>query len=247
MAMMRIETANQRCYRSLQGGEDAGFIFFNEGGHQGQVNMARDAQLLIDAERGFIGCRVYSWSGPWISLGMNQDPDKTLRTGSNVPWVVRPTGGKAVLHGHDITVGLGVPLKEISRVTEEELDSRSLSKAYRFLARPLITALRAGGVDAFLGEETDLLRQDAKSKDCFMHVSPNDIVDANTGRKVCGCALRLTDSAVLLQASIPNRRPLIDPESVFEEAHDGFFIKVDANAFQNGLEKTLRELFGIAG
>lgn len=242
---MHLETAQQRCYRSLQGGEDAAFIFFNEGGHQGQVNMARDAQLLIDAERGFIGCRVYGWSGPWVSLGMNQTPEKTLRVSCDIPWVVRPTGGKAVLHGHDVTVGLGVPLKSISAVTGEDLDSRSVAKVYRFLARPLITALRAGGVDAFLGEETEHLRPDGRSKDCFMHVSPNDIVDAASGRKVCGCALRLTDSAVLVQASIPRRRPLVDPEHVFEEAHDGFFIKLDANAFQNTLESTLREVFGV--
>ncbi|MBX3119464.1 MAG: hypothetical protein KF784_10385 [Fimbriimonadaceae bacterium] len=244
---MQTETAHQRCYRSLQGGEDAEFIFFNEGAHLGQVNMARDAQLLIDAERGFVGCRVYGWSGPWVSLGMNQDPDKALRVSCDIPWVVRPTGGKAVLHGHDVTVAIGVPLSAISRVLGEELDAKSVAKVYRFLARPLISALRSGGVDAFLGEETEQLRAEGRSSDCFMHVSPNDIVDAGSGKKVCGCALRLTDTAVLLQASIPCRRPLVDPEMVFEEAHEGFFIKLDANAFQNALESTMRETFGFAG
>jgi len=200
----------------------------------GATNMARDRELLAHAERGHAGCRVYEWDGAWISLGFNQTPEKDLLDPQLVPWVMRPTGGKAVLHGNDVTVGLALPLNMI-----EGAYARSIKSVYRAIARPLIEALNACGLPAALAEETKFSGRGPKSADCFAHVSPNDIVHPLLGIKVCGCALRLTANAVLVQASIPKGPPLVDAQKLFAIAQSAHFIKWDHANFAEELSKSL--------
>jgi lipoate-protein ligase A len=217
----------------------------------GKANMSLDAALLERAESaGLAGFRVYGWDGPWVSLGMNQDADRDLLDPQLVPWVRRPTGGKGVLHGHDVTVGMAAPLSLVVRHRssaakewqsgDEEVRARSVRAAYRFMTAHIISALRACGLPATLSEgrrmtlrapgtltslppppiptasgQGEGVARAAPTADCFGAVSPNDVVDERTGMKVCGCALRVTRNAVLLQASIPAGPPLIDPRRVF--------------------------------
>ena len=182
----------------------------------GHTNMARDAVLLERAERGGACARVYTWDGAWVSLGRFQRPERALRNPASINWVMRPTGGKAVLHGHDVTVAMAVPLSALG-ITKS--DSRKVSTVYRAVVRPLVEALAAAGLPATLAEETPFVRSAGQTADCFAHVSPNDIVDPATGQKVCGCALRVTPGAVLVQASVPVRRPLVRPDAVFDSPH----------------------------
>lgn len=182
----------------------------------GHTNMARDAVLLDRAERGGAHARVYTWDGAWVSLGRFQRPEKALRDPGAIDWVMRPTGGKAVLHGHDVTVCMAVPLHALG-ITES--GSRRVSTVYRAVVRPLVEALTAAGLPATLAENTQFVRTAGQTADCFAHVSPTDIVDPGTGHKVCGCALRVTQGAVLVQASVPVLRPLVRPDAIFDSAH----------------------------
>jgi lipoate-protein ligase A len=186
--------------------------FHEESRLDGETNMRRDRELLADAEHGRSGCRVYSWDGPWITLGRYQSPEKDLCDPAAIPWVIRPTGGKAVLHGHDVTVGMAIALDQL------DLDRISLKTVYRAIIGPLVDSLRACGVPARLAEETRFSGSGVRTADCFAFSSPNDVVDEATGLKVCGCALRLTETAVLLQASLPCGPPLVKPESVIRNA-----------------------------
>lgn len=172
--------------------------------------------LLELAEQGEAVGRVYEWSGPWVSLGRFQRPERALRPGCEVPWVMRPTGGKAVLHGHDLTIGLALPLTGMGL---SERESRSVGAVYRRIVGPLVQAIQGAGGNAVLAEETPFVRSAGKTADCFAHIAPNDIVDPKTGHKVCGCALRLTAKAVLLQASLPVEMPLVEVKDVFEASH----------------------------
>lgn len=165
----------------------------------GAENMARDGALLAQRK---LAARVYTWDGPWVSLGISQTPQEALCNPEQTKWVQRPTGGGAVLHGHDVTVGLVMPLEG------------SVRHAYRAATAPLVEALNAIGVPAILAEDLQYERLRAKLPDCFASVSRNDIVDPVTLKKVCGCALRRTKHAVLVQASIPAGEPLVDPDSV---------------------------------
>jgi hypothetical protein len=64
-----------------------------------------------------------------------------------------------------------------------------------------------------------------------------------TGLKVCGCALRLTESAILLQASLPNGRPLVDPEKVIRNAALSYR-EWDSSNFAPALQQALECLVG---
>lgn len=199
----------------------------------GPANMSRDAELLALAEQGSPGARVYTWEDAWVTLGMFQNPVTDLLPGAPVRWVMRPTGGRAVLHGHDVTVGLAVPLDAMNAT------SRSVRVVYRALVAPLIAALRACGTPAELGENTRFVGNTPRSADCFAHVSANDIVDERNGIKVCGCALRLTDRAALVQASIPAARPLVDPRSVYRESAPVAWIQLEADTYREALQASL--------
>jgi len=149
---------------------------------------------------------------------------------------MRPTGGKAVLHGHDMTVGLALPLNVLGLSGAQ---SRSLVAVYKRVVGVLVEALQGCGVRAELGENTTLHKSEGHTADCFAHVAPNDIVDPSTGQKVCGCALKVTQSAVLVQASIPARRPLVGPETVFVKPSTSYWSQVDSQGFADSLEDAL--------
>lgn len=201
----------------------------------GPANMAEDLGLLRRAVRGEAGARVYSWDGVWVSLGFNQVPDRDLLHAGNTPHVMRPTGGKAVLHGHDATVGLALPLAALG-----EDSARSVKRVYRAIARPLALALSDCGLPAVLAESVRVAEGEPDSPDCFSHVSPNDIVDPATGVKVCGCALRVLEGAVLLQASIPARDPDVDPATLFRHPHVPHIRAWNVDGLREALERRLR-------
>ncbi len=203
-------------------------VFSLELGVSGLENMARDSRLL-----GQTACRVYTWDGPWVTLGAFQNPERDLLPDAPVQTVMRPTGGRAVLHGHDVTVGLCAPLFE---------STRSVRKVYRWIIQPLVAALNQVGVPSAFGEETPWLRSVGRSQDCFAHVSANDVVDPETGAKRCGCALKLTDTHVLVQASIPAGPPLVDPKLVFVDPAPIHFARVDPQEFSGALFRELKKL-----
>lgn len=181
-----------------------------DGSWDGPANMARDEALLDELDELDCVGRIYGWTDAWVSLGRFQRAEKALLKECKVPYVIRPTGGKAVLHGHDITLGLAARLDWLGS------PERRITVVYRRLLTPIVNALNEAGVACALGEKTRFVGQSSKSGDCFAHVSPNDIVNPQTGQKVCGCALKITESSVLLQASIPVAHPLVDPTLVFD-------------------------------
>lgn len=181
---------------------------WDDGVNDGFINMSRDAELIEPAIAGKGSCRIYQWDGPWVSLGRSQVPELSLKSNCQVPYVMRPTGGKAVLHGHDLTVGIAMPVA---------IDPREVKAIYRGIVPILVGALNQVGIPAALAEETPFVRGAGKVADCFAHISANDIVDPSSGSKVCGCALRVVSGAVLVQASIPVGIPSIDPSEVFSD------------------------------
>lgn len=55
--------------------------------------------------------------------------------------------------------------------------------------------------------------------DCFATPAIADIVHANTGVKLMGCALLVRGACVLMQASIPLRMPDVPVEQLFGHPH----------------------------
>jgi lipoate-protein ligase A len=205
-------------------------VALHDGVHSGPENMSRDSVLLANADQGSSGCRVYFWDGLWVSLGRFQTPERGLVDPNSTPWVKRPTGGKAVLHGWDLTVALAVPLAELPLK-----GVRNLQSVYRCTVRPIVLALQACGVDALLAADSHYCGSGTHSGDCFAFASPNDVVHRETGQKLCGCALRLTKDAVLVQASIPMRSPDVDPSSIIISAKALPVQPWDSSLFANHL------------
>lgn len=202
----------------------------------GPTNMARDLALMSS---GSVAWRLYQWDGPWVTLGKFQSPQRALKQGCPVQWVMRPTGGKAVLHGHDLTLGLSAPLDKIGLAGK-----RSVSLAYRAIIEPLVLGLQAAGLPAELGERTRWVRDRGLVMDCFAHIAPNDVVHVDSGQKLIGCALKMTDRAVLVQASIPIAPPLVDPGLVFDQPAGVSFIRADRVALAAALHENLISAFG---
>ncbi len=168
--------------------------------------MARDVALLEAASRGSSGARIYFWDSVWVTLGHSQVAEEVLLDLS-VPHIVRPTGGAAVLHGHDLTIGIAQPLSALG------CEGREVKKAFLGLVAPILAALNEVGIPAVLGK--DLASRGAFSSPyCFGMKSDYDVLRADTGEKICGCAMKVTREAALVQASIPVSQPLVDGSAV---------------------------------
>jgi lipoate-protein ligase A len=159
----------------------------------GPFNMATDLAMLEGVRGGTLAARLYEWSGPWVTVGRFQDSAAF----SERLWVRRPTGGRAVFHGEDWTVAMVAELALIGA------GPKQLRLAYRSLTTPIAEALRQCGANVTLAERTHhVTPTKSPSGDCFATTAPVDLVGAS-GEKACGVALRMTDTAILLQASIP--------------------------------------------
>lgn len=214
-------------------------VIYVEGQYDGHYNMARDAALLETACE--VAVRVYGWEGPWVTLGNSQDPAKDLLPSSTIPYAMRPTGGKAVLHGHDITLGV---MMHLSALAGQGVDlssyARQLKRLYREALAPFVLALNDCGIPTVLGETLGSTDAGQRVSDCFLLRSANDIVHAETGVKVCGVAMRVANNRVLLQCSFPVHEPLVEPSQVFPTSAPARFHRLDRDALVTQLIQRYR-------
>jgi lipoate-protein ligase A len=164
----------------------------------GETNMRLDTEMLERAETGQTEIRIYRWDQAWVSLGANQEPLEI-----DLPQVRRPTGGRAVLHGDDVTISIAMPLRLIG------VSSLQLRSIYRFLIEPMIEAFRECGLPVETGEsQTGENRVGGNRLDCFASMGTFDlaIIDSTGVRqKVGGAALKTSQAAALLQVSVLER------------------------------------------
>lgn len=124
-------------------------LIVDAGPRLGVENMAIDRALLESVKAGGRpSLRFYRWSPPCLSLGRNQPASPALgeaaaRRGIDV--VRRPTGGAAVLHDHELTYSVAVPVGGLGSPRE----------TYRALNRALVAGLRRLGVAAAVAGEPD--------------------------------------------------------------------------------------------
>jgi lipoate-protein ligase A len=160
----------------------------------GAANMALDDVLAARARAsGETVLRVYSWTRPTLSLGRNQTArgayDVARAAAFGVDIVRRPTGGRALLHDHEVTYSVTAPLGTVGSL-------RSWHAAVNAL---LLSALRRLGVVAELADPVARTPAPA-SAPCFEAPARGEIV--LRGRKLVGSALLHEDGAVLQHGSI---------------------------------------------
>lgn len=164
-----------------------------DGAATGAWNMAVDEALFASvADGGPPTLRLYAWSAPTLSLGLSQRrPDPGLLDAcdaAGVEVVRRVTGGRAVLHGSDLTYAVVAPERRLPR---------GLEASYAWVSRALVAALRELGVDA---RAVSVSPEAPAAFDCFAAPATHEI--AVGARKLVGSAQRRGAGAVLQHGSI---------------------------------------------
>src|SRR5687768_4142622 len=179
----------------------------------GDENMALD-EVLLDSviAGGPLVIRFFTWKPAALSHGVNQpvgeiDPVECERRGFGL--VRRLTGGRAVLHQHELTYSVIAP-------ENAPLVSGGVIESYRKISEPLVAGLRALGADVTLSEPNRALframAQERRYSDlgvleesrhgalCFDTASAYELTAG--GRKLVGSAQARRGGALLQHGSI---------------------------------------------
>lgn len=176
--------------------------FLNTGSSAAAFNMALDEAifLLHEAGRTPPTLRVYAWGFPTLSLGYAQNTatevDLAACQEHGVAVVRRPTGGRAVLHDHEVTYSVVMPLRLSDGL-------RSLTAHYHLIGTALAAALHALQLPVRL--ERPRVRtagtRVAASPACFAALSRYELSVA--GKKLVGSAQKRGQRSLLQHGSIP--------------------------------------------
>jgi lipoate-protein ligase A len=157
----------------------------------GPHNMAADEVLLHSALAGVASLRFYGWSRPTLSLGYFQ-PESLRHSDPRLaalPFVRRASGGRALVHHHELTYALALPAGAPWQTKESWLCRMHhiLSGALKHLG---VTALGCPPE----GEQRlgDFL--------CFQHLTAGDLLIGSS--KVVGSAQRRQRGALLQHGGI---------------------------------------------
>jgi lipoate-protein ligase A len=160
----------------------------------GAENMARDSALQARAARtGETVLSIYSWARPTLSFGRNQPASglydiERIRS-ANVDVVRRPTGGRAIIHDHEVTYSVTAPVQ----------DAAPLRETYARINRILLEGLGRLGVAVELASPAE--RAPVPSvRPCFETPGEGELVAQ--GRKLVGSAQWRDEGALLQHGSI---------------------------------------------
>jgi lipoyl(octanoyl) transferase len=155
------------------------------------AQMAADLACLDEvAAGGEPVLRLYAWSPPALSLGRFQpetDVDAVRCAELGIEVVRRPTGGKALLHGADVTYAVAL--------TRPAGPAGHVDAVYRTIAAGLVAGLASLGVAATVGEE-----RGPAGPVCFAAAQGADLRVGD--RKLCGSAQVQRGDAVLQHGSV---------------------------------------------
>lgn len=210
------------------------------GAQTGAYNMALD-DLLLDTVMGLpeptLIVRTYEWDTPTLSLGAHQ-PERDIgrllklymRSGQMPELVKRPTGGRAILHGEDIS---------FSFVTNESrLLQMPLKASYDTMTQWVMAALAALNISVQSSEETSG-KVYLRSPVCFETQTPSDLL-SETGEKLVGCA-QFRRHTGLLQHGAAFIKPYLDlasnqPENFTQALFDAVADAYVADAYKDQLQ-----------
>ncbi len=167
----------------------------------GNVNMATDHAILQACSEGKAPptIRLYGWKCPTLSVGYSQDVDKDLNRSRchelGVLLVRRPTGGRAILHLHELTYCVVAP------IPHPQFPS-NLRGAFQVIADALLIGMRNLGIrDAAMAvSRKGDARQGNRSPSCFSSLNHCEI--SVHGKKLIGSAQRRTHHAFLQHGSV---------------------------------------------
>lgn len=156
--------------------------------HQsGFVNMAVDlcSMKLVQSGDARVIFRTYMWAPHCLSIGRFQKPEKEADVGrlldDGYHIVRRPTGGRAVWHGHELTYSLVA-------VEDHPLVSGSIAESLEKVASILTKGLMNSGIPAVLNPgNRELSTAGREFNPCFTSHGRSEIMTTD-GRKLVGSA-----------------------------------------------------------
>lgn len=173
----------------------------------GALNMALDEAMLVCQAAGDMPptLRLYGWEPACMSIGYFQraglEVDVAACSDAGVDVVRRPTGGRAVLHEHELTYSI---------VIRQELLPGGVLETYQVLSRGILAGLsylgisgeearprQRAGLAAGTGSGRD---EDGTHAACFDAPSWYETVVA--GRKIIGSAQMRRDGVILQHGSL---------------------------------------------
>lgn len=163
-------------------------------------NMAVDTMLWLQPGDSRV-IRLYTWQQPAITVGRHQRacrlPDLARCRQSGVAVIRRPTGGRAVLHGHDVTVSVAASVCAFP-------GDGSVLTIHRLLAGAVAQAVSVQCAGA--QPVCDIPSPVPDRISCFGMSLPGDVTRG--GVKLAGGAQCRRRDRVLEQISIPVRSPV---------------------------------------
>lgn len=177
--------------------------FIDSGKASPAFNMALDEALLDWHSEGKIPpvVRFYGWAPAALSIGYFQKVEKEINLEAvkrhNLGFVRRPTGGRGVLHEHELTYSV---------IVSENYPNmpKTVTEAYRVISEGLLKGFQHVGLEAYFAvphtaEEKEALKS-PRSAVCFDAPSWYELVVE--GRKVAGSAQTRQKGVILQHGSI---------------------------------------------
>lgn len=190
------------------------WLFINTKKQNPYFNMALDEALMNWVSRGEMKpvVRFYGWSPKTLSIGYFQKLEKEIDIdkvkASHIGLVRRATGGRGVLHDHELTYSVIVPESHPAM-------PQTVTEAYRVISTGLLEGFKNLGLDAYFAvprtEEQRAKLKDPRSSVCFDAPSWYELVVE--GRKIAGSAQTRQKGVILQHGSILQK---IDVDELFE-------------------------------
>jgi len=214
---MNIDTFSPAPAASERKPDTASWRLFSHFNFSGAENMAIDEALLQSVIAGGQPVvRFYTWSPPALSLGVNQaigEIDRAACERQGFGLVRRITGGRAVLHQHELTYSV------IAHASDSRV-SGGVIESYRKISTALVAGLRSLGADVELspnnrelhralaaerrrrdlGETGEGDAESIHSAVCFDAASAYELIAS--GKKLVGSAQARRGEAILQHGSI---------------------------------------------
>ena len=190
-------------------GKQETWRFINSGYLDGATNMAIDVALAqcMTSESRYPVLRIYGWDPPAISLGYHQntdDIDLERCKKDNVDVVVRPTGGRAILHADELTYAVVIP--QYSRYYDPQV-----SRVYGIISQCLVEGLNQLEYPVEFERAAftprDFNRGELSTM-CYASTVQHEI--SHQGRKLVGSAQRRLNGVVLQHGSVLIGRKHLD-------------------------------------
>ena len=163
----------------------------------GPFNMALDEALAFSVIEGRsqTTLRFYEWETLSVTLGYfqkYQDINSDYCESSSIPVIRRLTGGRAVLHGKDLTYSF-------CAATKDKRFGPTISAAYQKISTAFLKGFHNLGLGAVMTERK--AKRDAlKNPSCFKAVSLAEVT--LNGKKIIGSAQKRWSDGILQQGSI---------------------------------------------